>query len=121
MVSVSIAPLARLIFVGDPNVFKPLWVLDFPLLEFLPEENRWQAMHHPFTSPMAEDIPLLETEPVCCLVTVSTNTLKGKARAVAYDMVLNGVEVGGGSIRIHQKQVQKVRLSVPFSFSLVSR
>jgi len=65
------------------------------LLEWLPDENRWQAMHHPFTSPNREDIPLLETHP-------------GKARAIAYDMVLNGFEVGGGSIRIHEKHVQEM-------------
>ncbi len=69
------------------------WVVDFPLLEWSEEENRWFAMHHPFTSPKPEDIPLLETNP-------------GKVRANAYDMVINGVEVGGGSIRIFNRDLQ---------------
>ena len=77
----------------NPNVYACLWVLDFPLLEFNEEENRWFAMHHPFTAPKPEDIPLLETE-------------LGAVRANAYDMVINGVEVGGGSIRIHNRDLQ---------------
>lgn len=77
----------------DKDVFSPLWVVDFPLLEFNEETSRWHAMHHPFTSPKPEDISLLETDP-------------GKIRANAYDMVINGVEVGGGSIRIHNKDLQ---------------
>lgn len=77
----------------NKDVFSPLWVVDFPLLEFNDETNRWHAMHHPFTSPKPEDISLLETDP-------------GKVRANAYDMVINGVEVGGGSIRIHNKELQ---------------
>lgn len=72
-----------------------LWVTDFPLLEYDSEAGRYFAMHHPFTSPVDEDIPLLESEP-------------GKVRARAYDMVLNGVEVGGGSIRIHSREVQEL-------------
>jgi aspartyl-tRNA synthetase len=79
----------------DPKVFAPLWVLDFPLLEWDEENARFHAMHHPFTSPKVEDIPLLETKP-------------GEVRANAYDMVINGVEVGGGSIRIHDKETQKL-------------
>ncbi|WP_261510018.1 aspartate--tRNA ligase [Chryseobacterium paludis] len=75
------------------NVFAPLWVVDFPLLEFDEETQRYHAMHHPFTSPKPEDIHLLETDP-------------GKARANAYDMVLNGNEIGGGSIRIFDKDLQ---------------
>lgn len=75
------------------DVFAPLWVVDFPLLEFDEESGRYHAMHHPFTSPKPEDIHLLETEP-------------GKARANAYDMVLNGNEIGGGSIRIFDKDLQ---------------
>ncbi|MCD0479546.1 aspartate--tRNA ligase [Chryseobacterium sp. LC2016-29] len=75
------------------NVFAPLWVVDFPLLEFDEESGRYHAMHHPFTSPKPEDLHLLETDP-------------GKARANAYDMVLNGNEIGGGSIRIFDKELQ---------------
>jgi aspartyl-tRNA synthetase len=75
------------------NEFAPLWVVDFPLLEFDEESGRYHAMHHPFTSPKPEDIYLLETDP-------------GKARANAYDMVLNGNEIGGGSIRIFDKDLQ---------------
>ena len=77
----------------DNNVFKPLWVVDFPLLEWDEENGRYHAMHHPFTSPKAEDAHLLETAPE-------------KARANAYDLVINGVEIGGGSIRIHDSELQ---------------
>jgi len=77
----------------DKNVFSPLWVLDFPLLEWDEETARYHAMHHPFTSPKQEDIALLDTNP-------------GQVRANAYDMVINGVEIGGGSIRIHDKALQ---------------
>ncbi|WP_299290712.1 aspartate--tRNA ligase [uncultured Mucilaginibacter sp.] len=77
----------------DKNTFSPLWVLDFPLLEWDEETERYHAMHHPFTSPKPEDIALLETDP-------------GEVRANAYDLVINGTEVGGGSIRIHDKNLQ---------------
>ncbi|MDA7762442.1 aspartate--tRNA ligase [Crocinitomicaceae bacterium] len=77
----------------DPKVFKPLWVVDFPLLEWDEESERYHAMHHPFTSPKPEDINLIDTEP-------------GKVRANAYDLAMNGVELGGGSIRIHDKALQ---------------
>lgn len=77
----------------DKNKFSCLWVVDFPLLEYSEEEKRYFAMHHPFTSPKPEDISLLDTNP-------------GNVRANAYDMVINGVEVGGGSIRIHDKTLQ---------------
>ena len=83
----------------DPNVFKPLWVVDFPLLEWDEDTGRYHAMHHPFTSPKKEDISLLDDNP-------------GKVRANAYDLVINGVEIGGGSIRIHDKGVQKRMFSV---------
>ncbi len=78
----------------DKNKFSALWVVDFPLLEWNEETNRYHAMHHPFTSPKREDIPLLDTDP-------------GKVRANAYDMVLNGTEIGGGSIRIHDRPTQQ--------------
>jgi len=78
--------------------FSALWVIDFPLLEWNDETNRYHAMHHPFTSPKREDIPLLETDP-------------GKVRANAYDMVLNGTEIGGGSIRIHDRATQQMMFS----------
>lgn len=77
----------------NKEVFKPLWVVDFPLLEWDEENKRFSAMHHPFTSPKPEDIALLETNPK-------------EVRANAYDMVINGVELGGGSIRIHDKDLQ---------------
>lgn len=76
-----------------PDEFAPLWVVDFPLLEWDEENKRYHAMHHPFTSPKPEDLHLLESDP-------------GKIRANAYDMVLNGNEIGGGSIRIHDKTLQ---------------
>lgn len=85
--------LATRLGLRNPEVFAPLWVVDFPLLEKDEDADRWHAMHHPFTSPKPEDMPLLETDP-------------GKVRANAYDMVLNGNEIGGGSIRIHDKQTQ---------------
>jgi aspartyl-tRNA synthetase len=77
----------------DKNKFSCLWVIDFPLFEWSEEDQRFYAMHHPFTSPNPEDIALLDTDP-------------GAVRANAYDMVINGVEVGGGSIRIHDSQLQ---------------
>ncbi|GAA3934651.1 aspartate--tRNA ligase [Hymenobacter algoricola] len=79
----------------DKNAFSPLWVVDFPLLEYLEEEGRYFAMHHPFTSPKPEDMALLDNPATI-----------GQVRANAYDMVINGVEVGGGSIRIHDRAVQ---------------
>jgi aspartyl-tRNA synthetase len=82
-----------------PEEFAPLWVVDFPLLEWDEESGRYHAMHHPFTSPKPEDMKLIETEP-------------GKVRANAYDMVLNGNEIGGGSIRIHDKDLQSRMFSL---------
>jgi len=79
----------------DPNVFKPLWVVDFPLLEWDEETGRFHAMHHPFTSPYEQDLDLFRTDP-------------GKVRAKAYDLVINGVEIGGGSIRIHNEDLQSL-------------
>jgi aspartyl-tRNA synthetase len=79
----------------DKNKFSALWVLDFPLLEWNEEANRFTAMHHPFTSPKSEDLSLLDSDP-------------GKVRANAYDMVINGTEVGGGSIRIHDRPTQQL-------------
>jgi len=83
----------------DKNVFSSLWVLDFPLLEYNEEQKRWFAMHHPFTSPLPEDIAKLDSDP-------------GAVRANAYDMVINGVEVGGGSIRISDRELQSKMFSV---------
>jgi len=83
----------------DRNTFKPLWVTDFPLLEWNADDKRWYAMHHPFTSPKIEDIHLLDSDP-------------GKIRANAYDLVVNGVELGGGSVRIHDKGLQKKMFSI---------
>jgi aspartyl-tRNA synthetase len=79
----------------DKTVYKPLWVLDFPLLEWDEETSRFHAMHHPFTSPKKEDMKLLDQNP-------------GEVRANAYDLVINGVEIGGGSIRIHDKETQQL-------------
>jgi aspartyl-tRNA synthetase len=78
----------------NPDHYEVLWVVDFPLLEYGEEEKRWFAMHHPFTSPKPEDIGLLETN-------------LGAVRANAYDMVINGTEVGGGSVRIFQRPLQQ--------------
>lgn len=83
----------------NPDVFAPLWVVDFPLLEWDEETQRYYAMHHPFTSPKPEDITLLDTDP-------------GKVRANAYDLVINGVEIGGGSIRIYNKDLQKKMFTI---------
>ena len=77
----------------DRNVFAPMWVVDFPLLEWDEDNERFHAMHHPFTSPKKEDLGLMDTDP-------------GAVRANAYDLVINGVEIGGGSIRIHDKELQ---------------
>ncbi len=91
--------LAEELGLRDPKVFKPLWVIDFPLLEYNEDEKRFFAMHHPFTSPHADDVHLMSTDP-------------GKARANAYDMVINGVELGGGSVRIHNRELQKQMFSI---------
>jgi aspartyl-tRNA synthetase len=87
--------LATRLGLRNPEVFAPLWVVDFPLLEWDEDTERFHAMHHPFTSPKPEDIELLETDP-------------GAVRANAYDLVLNGNEIGGGSIRIHDKATQSL-------------
>jgi aspartyl-tRNA synthetase len=85
--------LGRRLKLIDKSVFDLLWVTDFPLLEYDEDEGRYTAVHHPFTAPNEDDLELLESEP-------------GKVRSRAYDMVLNGTEIGGGSIRIHQKDIQ---------------
>jgi len=89
--------MAERLGLRDPKVFAPLWVIDFPLLEWDEETNSYHAMHHPFTAPKPADVPLLETNP-------------GKVKANAYDLVLNGNEIGGGSIRIHDKDMQALML-----------
>ncbi|PIE01694.1 MAG: aspartate--tRNA ligase [Acidobacteria bacterium] len=79
----------------DEDQFKFLWIIDFPLVEFDPDSDRYVALHHPFTSPLDEDLAFMETEP-------------GKVKAKAYDLVLNGYEIGGGSIRIHRRDIQNL-------------
>ena len=86
--------LAKQMELLDKNEYRFVWVTEFPLLEWNEDENRFTAMHHPFTMPMDEDIPLLDTDP-------------GAVRAKAYDIVLNGNEIGGGSVRIHQDDIQE--------------
>lgn len=86
--------LARQMDLLDKNVYQFLWVTEFPLLEYNEDLGRYQAMHHPFTMPMEEDLPYLDTDP-------------GRVRAQAYDIVLNGTEIGGGSVRIHQNDIQE--------------
>ena len=86
--------LAKRLDLINPNEYNFLWVVDFPLLEYDEEAKRYIAIHHPFTSPVEEDVPLFETDP-------------GKIRANAYDMVLNGTELGGGSLRIYQRPIQE--------------
>ncbi|TCW37797.1 aspartyl-tRNA synthetase [Laceyella sacchari] len=86
--------LAKALNLIDPDRYAFAWVTEFPLLEYSEEDNRYYAMHHPFTMPMEEDVPLLETDP-------------GRVRAKAYDMVLNGFEIGGGSQRIYQRDIQE--------------
>jgi aspartyl-tRNA synthetase len=86
--------LAARLQLADPNALCFAWIVDFPMFEWNSDEGRWDAMHHPFTSPLDEDLHLLASDP-------------GKARAKAYDLVLNGYEVGGGSIRIYRREVQQ--------------
>lgn len=86
--------LAKKLELIKEGIYRLCWVVDFPLLDYNPDEKRYQAMHHPFTSPKADDIDMLSTDP-------------GNVRARAYDLVLNGTEIGGGSIRIHSEQVQE--------------
>lgn len=87
--------VAQQLGLRDKNKFSPLWVIDFPLLEWDEDTERYHAMHHPFTSPKPEDIALLDSAP-------------GEVRANAYDLVINGVEIGGGSIRIHDRELQSL-------------
>ncbi len=85
--------LAKLLGLTDKDTYRFVWITDFPLFEWDEDDKRWCAVHHPFTAPMDEDVELVESDP-------------GRCRAKAYDLVLNGNEIGGGSIRIHQQQVQ---------------
>lgn len=91
--------LGEVLGLRKPNVFKPLWVMDFPLLEKDDETGRWHAMHHPFTAPRPEDAHKLESDP-------------GSVKANAYDLVINGTEIGGGSIRIHDRSMQEAMFRV---------
>ena len=83
----------------DKNTYDVLWITEFPMFEWSEEENRFMAVHHPFTAPMNEDLDLCETAP-------------DKARAKAYDLVINGQEAGGGSIRIHSRDIQKKMFNI---------
>ncbi|MDH7598730.1 MAG: aspartate--tRNA ligase [Sedimentisphaerales bacterium] len=98
IVNKAIAPLrckiARELGLYDPSQFKFVWITDFPLLEWDPQEKRYQSVHHPFTAPLPEDMDLLDTDPT-------------RARSQAYDLVVNGCEIGGGSIRIHDINIQR--------------
>jgi len=87
--------LANMLKLTSKDDYRFVWVTDFPLLEWDEEDKRWAAVHHPFTAPMDEDVDYVESDP-------------GRCRAKAYDLVLNGNEIGGGSIRIHQEQVQSL-------------
>ena len=91
--------LAELMGLVDKNVYRFVWITEFPLLEWSDEENRFTAMHHPFTMPMDEDLQYIDSDP-------------GRVRAKAYDIVLNGVEMGGGSVRIHQADIQSKMFEV---------
>ena len=91
--------IARQLDLLKKDDFKFLWVTEFPLLEYSEEEGRYVAMHHPFTMPMEEDLDLIDTDP-------------GAVRAKAYDIVLNGTEMGGGSVRIHQSDIQEKMFEV---------
>ncbi len=92
--------MGRRLGLRNPDEYRVLWVVDFPLLEYGEVEQRWFAMHHPFTSPKPEDIALLDSGDL------------GKVRANAYDLVINGVEVGGGSVRIYRKDLQKTMFGI---------
>ena len=91
--------LAELMGLVDKNVYRFVWITEFPLLEWSDEENRFTAMHHPFTMPMEEDLQYIDSDP-------------GRVRAKAYDIVLNGNEIGGGSVRIHQDDIQEKMFEV---------
>lgn len=91
--------LGQLLGLANSESWAPVWITDFPLLEFNAEEQRWEAVHHPFTAPRPEDLPLLETDP-------------GRVRALSFDLVLNGTELGGGSIRNHLRPVQEKLFSL---------
>ncbi len=98
--------LANQLGLLDKNVYKFVWITEFPLLEWNEDMNRFQAMHHPFTMPMEEDLEFIDTDP-------------GKVRAKAYDIVLNGTEIGGGSVRIHQNDIQE-KMFKALGFSMES-
>ena len=91
--------LAKNMGLLDKERFEFVWITEFPLLEYSEEEGRYMAMHHPFTMPMEEDLPMIDTDP-------------GAVRAKAYDIVLNGCEIGGGSVRIHQEEIQEKMFEV---------
>jgi aspartyl-tRNA synthetase len=91
--------LGQLLGLANSESWAPVWITDFPLLEFNAEEQRWEAVHHPFTAPRPEDLPLLETDP-------------GRVRALSFDLVLNGTELGGGSVRNHLRSVQEKLFSL---------